>query len=122
MKNKDLAEEYLNKVADSAIYFKKGKFPDMPLFQEKDIKDAFNAGCKSVLKNMPKLDWETLKDGSLRASTPFGCYNIDKNEYGFNDYIISSISGETKTVFGKQNAILVANEDYRERLIQALGL
>nr|DAU84917.1 MAG TPA: hypothetical protein [Caudoviricetes sp.] len=98
--------------------------PDLSkgIFGHEDIVNAFNAGCKSVLKNIPKLDWETLKDGSLKASTPFGCYNIDKNEYGFNDYIISSISGETKTVFGKQNAILAANEDYKKRIIQALDV
>lgn len=92
------------------------------IFGHEDIVNAFNAGCKSVWDNIPKLDWKTLKDGSLKASTPFGCYNIDKGEYGFNDYIISSISGETKIVFGKQNAILVANKDYEKRIKQALDI
>ena len=84
MKNKDLAEEYLDKVADSAIYFKKGKFPDMPLFQGKDIKDAFNAGRPSIINNIYRLEWEdvgtfdelALSEIVCRAKIPFGKYTI----------------------------------------------
>lgn len=51
---KDLAEEYLAKVKENAIYFKDGKFPNMPLYQENDIKAAFNAGRESVRQTKGK--------------------------------------------------------------------
>ena len=122
MNKKDLAEEYLTKAKENAIYFKNGNFPNMPLYQEGDLKAAFNAGQESVVENMSKLNWETLKDGELKAPTPFGCYTIDKNKYGFDDYIISSPNGETKTTLGKQSAVQEANNDYKQRIKQALGL
>ena len=127
MNKKDLAKENAIKAKENAIkakenaiYFKDGNFPNMPLYQEKDIEAAFNAGRESVVDNIPDLKWETLKDKSLRASIPFGCYFIDKNEYGFDDYIISSPSGKIETTFGKQNAIQLANEDYKQRIKQVL--
>lgn len=48
MKQNDLAKEYLNKVSGSALYFKDGNFPNMPLFRENDIKAAFNVGSERV--------------------------------------------------------------------------
>ena len=44
IEKKDLAEEYLTKAKGNAIRFKNGNFPNMPLYQESDIKAAFNAG------------------------------------------------------------------------------
>ena len=55
MKQNDLAKEYLDKVSGSALYFKDGNFPNMPLYQGNDIKAAFNAGRESVVENMPEL-------------------------------------------------------------------
>ena len=57
---KDLAEEYLTKAKENAIYFKDGNFPNMPLFQENDIKAAFKAGRESVVENMPELKWHRV--------------------------------------------------------------
>ena len=57
MNYKDLAEEYLIKAKEGAIYFKDGKFPNMPLFQENDIKAAFDAGRESVVDDIPDLKW-----------------------------------------------------------------
>ena len=76
MEKKDLAEEYLIKAKGSAIYFKDGSFPNMPLYQENDIKDAFNAGRESVVENMPKLKWKGFSSFK-HADTPLGRYNID---------------------------------------------
>ena len=121
MTQKDLAEEYATARLQGRLSGNEVSFSDNKVFTEEDIKAAFNAGRESGLENIPELDWETLKDESLRASTPFGCYNIDKNEYGFNDYIISFTSSETKTAFGKQNAKLAADEDYKKHIKQALG-
>lgn len=55
MKQNNSAKKYLDKVSGSALYFKEGKFPNMPLYQEKDIEAAFNAGSESVVENIPEL-------------------------------------------------------------------
>ena len=60
MTQKDLAGEYLTKAQENAIYFKDGNFPNMPLYQEKDIKAAFNAGRESVIEEASKLEWEEI--------------------------------------------------------------
>lgn len=38
---KDLVEEYLAKVKENAIRFKDGKFPNMPLYQDKRHQSSF---------------------------------------------------------------------------------
>ena len=119
MKQKDLAEEYAIKEYARP---NRNRNPISNLFTFDDIKAAFNAGRESVLENIPSLKWEYLKDGSLRAKTLFGYYNIDKDNYGIAHYIVSSMFSQAKVVFGKQNAIQAANEDYKERIKQALGL
>lgn len=121
MAKKDLAEKYAvekytHKINN--VYIVK----DNKCFTFEDLKAAFNAGLKSTVESIPDLTWKTLKDMSLKVITPFGCYNIDKNEYGFDSYIISVPSGEVKDVLGMQNAIQKANEDYKQRIKQALGL
>lgn len=118
MIQKDLAEEFLTKVKENAIYFKDGKFPNMPLYQENDIKAAFNAGRESTINNI-ELSWE----GGHYSSTIF---NIDYK------IIYSPISKEYWIMFGeewldldfssKNEAKQAANEDYKQRIKQALGL
>lgn len=121
MNKKDLAEQY---AVERYVYKVNNAYivKDNKCFTFNDLKEAFNAGCESVVNNIPDLKWETLKDKVLKASTPFGCYVIDKNEYGFNNYIISLPSFKTATTLGKQNAIQLANDDYKQRIKQALGL
>ena len=62
MKQKDLAEEYLTKAKENAIYFKDGNFPNMPLYQEKDINAAFNAGRESVFDSFPRLLFKETRE------------------------------------------------------------
>ena len=77
MENKDLTKEYLNKILDSAIYFKKGNFPDMPLYNQKSIIDAFNAGRDDFIEGAKWADehpvkfWHKVADGDL-PSEPQG--------------------------------------------------
>lgn len=52
---KNLAEEYIAKVREDAIYFR--DYPNMPLYREDKIKMAFNAGRESVMENMSDLKW-----------------------------------------------------------------
>lgn len=84
---KDLAEDYLDKVAGLAIYFKNGRFPNMPLFQEKDIKDAFNAGRQSIINNLCNLEWEYLG-----VCDPFGLIEkVCQTKISFDKYSVLRI-------------------------------
>ena len=122
MKQKDLAKGYALARLQGRLSGDEISFCENKVFTEGDIETAFNAGRESVVENIPSLKWEYLKDGSLRANTLFGYYNIDKDNYGIAHYIVSSMFSQAKVVFGKQNAIQAANEDYKQRIKQALGL
>ncbi len=121
MIQKDLAEEYLTKAKENAIYFKDGNFPNMPLYQEKDIKAAFNAGRESVVESLPELEWKRFhKDGPYLAVTVFNWfYRIEfvYNKFNLfcNGYFISCYISLSDT---KQ----AANEHYKKLIKQALGL
>lgn len=122
MKKKDLAGEYLTKAQENAIYFKDGKFPNMPLYQENDIKAAFNAGRESVVENMPELKWECSFKYNF-AKTPLGCYSTDSFDNDllfYNGLRIARYVGNVEPHF--DFAKRVANEDYKKRIKQALGL
>lgn len=60
MIQKDLAEKYITKARENAISFKDDNFPNIPLYQESDIKAAFNAGRESVIENAPELKWKRV--------------------------------------------------------------
>ena len=119
MKQKDLTEEYLTKAKENAIYFKDGKFPNMPLYQENDIKAAFNAGRESVVEDASELEWKGYAP-FIHAATPIGRYNIDNVGIWllrFNGKEIPLSTGSSL-----EEAKLAANEDYKKRIKQALGL
>lgn len=116
---KDLAEEYLTKAKENAIYFKDGKFPNMPLYQENDIKAAFNAGRESVVESLPELEWKGYAP-FIHAATPIGRYNIDN----FGIWLLRFNGKEIPLSAGSslEAAKQAANEDYKKRIKQALGL
>ncbi|MFC2657554.1 MAG: hypothetical protein ACFN1F_01950 [Segatella sp.] len=122
MKQKDLAEEYLTKAKGNAIYFKDSNFPDMPLYQENDIKAAFNAGRDSVVENMPDLRWRKVcyLGREFIMAYPYGCH-----------YAIEFVGMEFELFCNRQfvtrsislsHAKQAANEHYKEQIKQALGL
>ena len=126
MKQKDLAKEYLTKAKENAIYFKDGNFPNMPLYQESDIKAAFNAGRESVaesaMESIPEFKWRGLHhpDRDFVAAYPCDCrYLIEFTRRGhllfYNRQFIANFASFSQA---KQ----AANEDYKERIKQALGL
>lgn len=119
MKKKDLAGEYLTKAQENAIYFKDGKFPNMPLYQENDIKAAFNAGRESVVDSLPELEWKGYVP-FIHAATPIGRYNIDN----FGIWLLRFNGKEIPLSTGSslEEAKQAANEDYKQRIKQALGL
>lgn len=119
MEKKDLAEEYLSKVKDNAIRFKDGNFPNMPLYQENDIKAAFNAGRESAVDSLPELEWKGHAP-FIHAATPIGRYNIDN----FGIWLLRFNGKEIPLSTGSslEKAKQAANEDYKKRIKQALGL
>lgn len=119
MTHKDLTEEYLIKAKENAIYFKDGDFPNMPLYQENDIKAAFNAGRESVVESLPELEWKGYAP-FIHAATPIGRYNIDN----FGIWLLRFNGKEIPLSTGSslEEAKQAANEDYKKRIKQALGL
>lgn len=125
MKQKDLAEEYLTKAKENAIYFKDGNFPNMPLYQEKDIKDTFNAGRESVVENMPRLLFKESREGLIADNGIFEfIYHIYKSASVDEPRYTFAFEYEKPTQwYGTlEEAMDAANDDYRERIKQVLGL
>ena len=119
MTQKDLAEEYLTKAKENAIYFKDGNFPNMPLYQEKEIKAAFNAGRDSVVEDASELEWKGYAP-FIHAATPIGRYNIDN----FGIWLLRFNGKEIPLPTGSslEAAKQAANEHYKKQIKQALGL
>ena len=118
---KDLAEEYLAKAQENAIYFKDGNFPNMPLFQGNDIKAAFGAGRDSVVENMPKLKWRRVyKDGPYLAVTVFNWFY--RIEFVYNEFHLFCNSYFISRYLSLSDAKQAANEHYKKLIKQALGL
>lgn len=119
MKQKGLVEEYLAKAKENAIYFKDGNFPNMPLYQEKDIEAAFNAGRESVVESLPELEWKGYTP-FIHADTPIGRYNIDN----FGIWLLRFNGKEIplSTDSSLEAAQQAANENYKKRIKNALGL
>lgn len=126
---KDLAEAYLAKAKENAIYFKDGNFPNMPLFQGNDIKAAFNAGRESVVEKASELEWEDIDVYGEKARY----INVCKAHKPLEEYMIRKwfcpndvelhcnkfVKKGFKTI---EDAKQAANEDYKQRIKQALGL
>lgn len=121
MKQNNSAKKYLYKVSGSALYFKDGNFPNMPLYQEKDIEAAFNAGRESVVESLPELEWreKICRDEHFLEAYALGAYYLIKIKYEFNvacNY--RHIASYTSLTAAKQ----AAKEHYKELIKQALGL
>ena len=118
---KDLAEEYLTKAKENAIYFKDGNFPNMPLYQENDIKAAFNAGRESVVESMPELEWKRFyKDGPCLAVTVFNWFY--RIEFVYNEFNLFCNGYYISRYISLSDAKQTANEHYKKQIKQALGL
>lgn len=122
MTQKDLAEEYLTKAKENAIYFKDGNFPNMPLYQENDIKAAFNAGRESVVENMPDLRWRKVcyLGREFIAAYPYGCrYAIEFVGMEFELFCNHQFVTRSTSISHAKQA---ANEHYKEQIKQVSGL
>lgn len=126
MTQKDLTEEYLIKAKGNAIYFKDGNFPNMPLYQEKDIEAAFNAGSESVvesaMESIPEFKWRGLHhpDRDFVAAYPCDCRYLI--EFTRRDHLLFYDRQFIANFASFSQAKQAANEHYKKRIKQALGL
>lgn len=122
MKQKDLAEEYATARLQGRLSGNEVSFSENKVFTEEDIKAAFNAGRESVLESLPELEWRE---------------NICRDKYFFEAYALGayyliSLRGPEfhiacnykhfKSCTSLSAAKQAANEDYKKRIKQALGL
>lgn len=116
---KNLAEEYLEKVKENAICFR--DYPNMPLFQESNIKMAFNAGRESVLENVPDLKWEKSSEDMI-AKTSFGTYSFrnSSNALWFCSHNGFQLFLDTHKTF--EDAKKVAYNDCKKWIKEVIGL
>lgn len=119
MKQKDLAEEYALKEYARANGDSDLIFEDNRCFTFDDIKAAFNAGRGSVVESLPELGWKGYAP-FIHATTPIGRYNIDN----FGIWLLRFNGREIPLPAGSvlEAAKQAANEHYKERIKQALGL
>lgn len=94
---------------------------DKRCFTLDDIKAAFNAGRESVVENIPELEW---KDNDIAieeefAPCPVGRYEVTRWDELFEIWCNSLFLGYRPSLSEAKRA---ANEDYKERIKQALGL
>ncbi|MBB1529229.1 MAG: hypothetical protein HG466_000785 [Prevotella sp.] len=114
MKQKDLAEEYL----DSKI--KQEPFKSLTkgfeyAFSAEDIKEAFNAGRESVVENMPGLVWNCFCEGlkEFYASCPIGwCYKVS---YKVNEFVLFCNDCFLGRFLSFEEAKQAANEHYKKQ-------
>lgn len=118
---KNLAEEYLSRK------IKKEPFKSLTTdfnfaFSANDIEEAFNAGRKSVIENIPELKWrkEICRDEYFLEAYVLGAYYLiilrDSEFHVACNY--KHFATYTSIAAAKQ----AANEDYKKRIKQALGL
>ncbi len=121
MTQKDLAEEYANERLQGRLSGNEISFSENRVFTEEDIKAAFNAGRESVVENMPELEW---KDDDITiegefALCPVGRYEVVRYDEYLKIWRNSLFLGCLPSLSEAKQA---ANEDYKKRIKQALGL
>lgn len=125
MTQKDLAEEYATARLQGRLSGNEVSFSDNKVFTEEDIKAAFNAGRESVVENMPRLLFKESR-GSLIADNGifefiyhiYKSASVDEPRYAFaTSYEIPIQWYDTL-----EEAMDAANEDYKQRIKQVLGL
>ena len=124
MKQKDLAEEYSIKEYER-LNDNDPIFEDNLCFSIIDIKAAFNAGRESVVENMPRLLFKETREGLIADNGVFEFIyhiyktaSVDEPRYAFATTYETPIQWYDTL----EEAMDAANEDYKKRIKQALGL
>ena len=120
MKHKDLAKEYLDRKIKQEPFKSLTKGFEYA-FSVDDIKAAFNAGRDSVVENIPDLKWECEYPYTANETrTPITIFHIFHNDDCF--HLAGYGLGLSKMFGTLYEAKRFANEDYKKRIKQALGL
>ena len=119
MKHKDLAKEYALERLQGRLSGSEVSFSDNRVFTEEDIKEAFTAGRDSVVNNIPELEWRKAKGDFLEAYA-LGAYYLIKLKH-IEFYVAHNYNFIAKFL-SLSEAKQAANEDYKKRIKQALGL
>ena len=119
MKQKDLAEEYATARLQGRLSGNEVSFSDNKVFTEEDIKEAFTAGRDSVVNNIPELEWRKAKGDFLEVYA-LGAYYLIKLKH-IEFYVAYNYNFIAKFL-SLSEAKQAANEDYKQRIKQVLGL
>ena len=120
MEKKDLADEYAEKEYKRVNGDSEPIFIDDTCFTFEDIKYAFNAGRESVVENMPELEWKIFPTEEYYSTSLLGwSYRI---MLSFNEFALFCNSHYLMSFLSVEQAKQAANEDYKQRIKQALGL
>lgn len=125
MKQKNLAEEYALKEYARVNGENDLIFEDNRCFTFDDIKAAFNAGRESVVENIPRLLFKESREGLIADNGIFEfIYHIYKSASVDEPRYAFAITYETPIQWYNtlEEAMDAANEDYKKRIKQALGL
>ena len=121
MKQKNLAQEYAAARLQGRLSGNEVSFSGKKVFTEGDIEAAFNAGRESMVENIPKLKWaKVFEDGPYIAISSFGVsYRI---EFAYNEFNLFCNSLYISCYISLSEAKQAANENYKHRIKQTLGL
>lgn len=124
-KIKDLAEEYALARLQGRLSGNEVSFCEHFIFTEGDIETAFNAGRESVLENIPRLLFKESQEGLVADNGIFEFIyhiyksaSVDEPRYAFATTYETPIQWYDTL----EEAMDAANEDYKKRIKQALGL
>lgn len=90
---------------------------------DKIAQDAFDEGKQSVIDNVKVLEWIDFGNGDWYMHTPFFDYGIQM-DCADSKFYIKALGGYISTLGfdTSEEAKLFAEEDYKNRIKQALGL
>ena len=125
MNKKDLSKEYATARLQGRLSGNEVPFSENKVFTEEDIQAAFNTGRKSVIENIPRLLFKETKDGLIADNGIFEfiyhiykSVSVDEPRYAFT----TSYETPIQWYDTLEETMDAANEDYKKRLKQALGL
>lgn len=118
----NLAKHYSTARLQGRLSGNEVSFSENKVFTEEDIEAAFNAGRESVVENIPELEWreEICRDKSFLEAYALGAYYLIRLK-GPEFYVSCNyrcFASYTSLTAAKQSA----DEDYKKRIKQALGL
>jgi hypothetical protein len=121
----NLAKHYSTARLQGRLSGNEVSFSENKVFTEEDIEAAFNAGRESVVENIPRLLFRETREGLIADNGIFEFIyhiyksaSVDEPRYAFATTYETPIQWYDTL----EEAMDAANEDYKKRIKQALGL